>query len=93
MQREQTVQQRGYLNRVVADSPLQVTTTLGTTTLTVDEIMNLKVGDVLVLDQRPQEQVRGHIAGRLRLLGRPGTVGRKAGFLVDKVLPDGRIPR
>lgn len=93
MQRDQTPQQRGYLNRIVVDSPLPITTDLGTTTLTVDEIMNLKIGDVLVLDQHPEDQVRGFVAGRLRLLGRPGRIGRKAGFLVDKVIPDGRIPR
>lgn len=93
MQRDQSSAQRKYLDRVVNDSPLPVTTDLGTTTLTVDEIMNLKVGDVLVMDQRPEDQAKGFVSGRLRMLGRPGQIGRKAGFLVEQVLPDGRIPR
>jgi flagellar motor switch protein FliM len=55
--------------------------------------MRLAPGDVLVLDQRTDDQVRGYIEGRLRAVGRPGRIGKKAGFLVEQVVPDGRPPR
>jgi flagellar motor switch protein FliM len=93
MQRQQTAQQRGYLGRVVNDSSLTLQTVLGTTTLSVDEVMRLEVGDVLVLDQRTDDQLRGYIEGRLRVVGRPGRIGKKNGFLVEKVVSDGRPPR
>lgn len=93
MQREQTPQQRAYLGRVVNDSPLTVAGVLGTTTLTMAEVMRLAPGDVLVLDQRSDDQVRAYVEGRLRLVGRPGRIGKKAGFLVEQVLPDGHPPR
>jgi flagellar motor switch protein FliM len=93
MQRQQTPQQRSYLGRVVNDSSLTLQTVLGTTTLSVDEVMRLEVGDVLVLDQRSDDQLRGFVEGRLRVVGRPGRIGKKNGFLVEKVVSDGRPPR
>ena len=90
MHRDQTKAQAVHLKRVVTDSPLAVTTVLGTTTLSLDEIMKLDIGDVLVLDQRTNSQAKGFITDQLKLLGRPGKLGRKAAFLIDQVLPDGR---
>jgi flagellar motor switch protein FliM len=52
--------------------------------------MGLQVGDVLVLDTRTEAQLTGQIAGQERLLGRPGRIGKKAGFLVERVLPPGK---
>lgn len=90
MRRDQTKPQRTYLERVVTESPLPITTSLGTTTLTVGEILDLKAGDVLVLDQRTTAAAKGYVKGNLRFLGRPGKLGRKAAFLVDELLPEGR---
>ncbi len=90
MQREQTPSQRHHLNRVLGDASMTVSAALGTTTLSLDEIMSLQVGDVLVLDQRTTAQAKGYVKGELRLLGRPGKLGRKAAFQVERVVPDGR---
>ena len=91
MHRDQTSAQATHLKRVVTDSTLPLTTILGTTSLTLDEIMALNVGDVLVLDQRTTSQAKGFITDQLRLLGKPGKLGRKAAFRIEQVLPDGRV--
>jgi flagellar motor switch protein FliM len=90
MHREQTSDQATYLKRVVTDSTLTLQTVLGQTTLCLDEIMNLKVGDVMVLDERTNSATKGFIKDQLRIIGRPGKLGRKAALLVDRVVPDGR---
>lgn len=90
MHRDQTTAQATYLKRVVTDSPMTLQTRLGTTTLRLDEIMNLQIGDVLVLDERTNSQAKGYIKDQLRVLGKPGKLGRKAAFLVEQVVPDGR---
>lgn len=92
MKRDQTEAQGRYLRRVVDRTSLTLTTTLGTTTLSIGEVMDLKPGDVLVMDQRVGTQARGEVSGHLRVLGSPGKLGRKAAFLVEDVLPDGREP-
>ena len=90
MHRDQTTAQATYLKRVVTDSPLTLQTILGNATLSLDEIMSLKIGDVMVLDERTNSAAKGFIKDQLRVTGRPGKLGRKAAFLVDHVIPDGR---
>lgn len=92
MKRDQTPTQRKHLDRVVKQTALEVRTVLGTTTLTVGEVMALQTGDVLVLDQRTDAQLPGFVAGQERLVGRPGRIGKHAGFLVERVLPVGKGP-
>lgn len=90
MHRDQTAAQATYIKRVVTDSKLTLQTVLGHTTLSLDEIMGLKTGDVMVLDERTNASVKGFIKDQLRVIGRPGKLGRKAAFLVDQVVPNGR---
>jgi flagellar motor switch protein FliM len=87
MKRTQSPAQRKHLDKVVKQSTLEVVCELGTTTQTIGDIMDMKVGDVLVLDQTHDAQLSGRIAGKERMVGRPGIIGRKAGFLVEKVIP------
>jgi flagellar motor switch protein FliM len=89
MTREQTPAQRQHLDRVVKQTKLGVKVVLGTSTLAISEVMAMQAGDVLVLDQRSDAQLTGFVAGTERLLGRPGRIGKHAGFLVDRVLPPG----
>jgi flagellar motor switch protein FliM len=90
MHRDQSQEQAGYLKQVVTNSPLPLTALLGRTTVTIDEIMALKTGDVLVLDERTNVQLKAFVRDQLRLLGRPGRIGKHAAFLVEQVVPDGR---
>jgi flagellar motor switch protein FliM len=55
--------------------------------------MDLKPGDVLVLDQRPETPLVGSIAGTERLIGRAGHIGRHAAFLIERMLPIGKGPQ
>ncbi|MDA3959398.1 MAG: FliM/FliN family flagellar motor switch protein [Planctomycetota bacterium] len=88
IRRDQTVLERGHLDRVVQDTSVEMRVDLGTATLTIGEILSLAVGDVVVLDQDADDQVTGHICGRQKLLGRAGRIGRKTGLIIDDVLPD-----
>lgn len=93
MRRSQTPSQRRHLDHVMKHSTLPVLTTLGTTTLTVGEIMALQPGDVMMLDQRTDSQMVGSIAGIERLMGRAGRIGKHAAFQVDRVLSVGKGPQ
>jgi flagellar motor switch protein FliM len=90
MKRNQSPGQRRHLDRVVKQTTLEVACELGTTSLTIGEVLALKIGDVLVLDQRHDDQLVGRVAGLHRLVGRPGRLGKKTGFLVDQVIPAGK---
>ena len=89
MTREQTPAQRQHLDRVIKQTTLDMRVVLGTCSLTIAEVMALQSGDVLVLDQRSDSQMTGYIAGTERVVGRPGRIGKHAGYLVERVLPRG----
>lgn len=88
----QSPEQRKHLDRVVKQTTLEVACELGTTSVTIGEVLALAIGDVLVLDQRHDDQLVGRVAGLQRLMGRPGTIGKKNGYLVDRVIPAGKNP-
>jgi len=93
MKRDQTVAQRKYLDHVVKVTHLDLRAVLGTSTITLDELLKLKPGDVVVLDQHQRDQCHAYIADKLRLLGRPGRIGKKAGMLVERIIPAGKDPQ
>jgi flagellar motor switch protein FliM len=88
-QRVQTEPQRQHLHHVVEETTLPLVVQLGTSTLTIGEVLELQEGDVLVLDQRHDEALQGKVLDRRKLTGRPGRVGKKLGLLVEGVLPSG----
>lgn len=93
LRRPQTDQQRQHLDRVVAETAVPVSVDLGNTTLSIGEILALKQDDVLVLDQPADQPLNGFVSGNFKLQGRPGKVGRKVGFQLDLVIPDGANPK
>ncbi len=65
---------------------LPVIVEIGSTTLTMREVLSLKRGDIIVLNSRPKDGVLIKIAGRPKFKGRPGTVGKKLAVKIEKVL-------
>ena len=84
--RPQTADQRQFLERGLGGSDLPLVVTLGTTTLTLAEVLALQAGDVLVLDQSPSDPMVGTVGGKVRLLAKPGRVGRRLAVVVHKTL-------
>lgn len=92
MKREPTAGQRRHIDRMVKHSTLQICAELGTASVTLDDLMRMKPGDVLVLDQHVGESASGRIAGKLRFLCSPGKSGKNLAVRVERVLPPGKTP-
>lgn len=61
------------------ETPVDMNITLGTTRLTGRQLLNLKVGDVVLLDQDEDDLLTAHVQGILKFQGEPGLVkGNKA---------------
>lgn len=75
-------QNRLYNTNNLQEVAAEVSAELGTATLTVRDFVNLKVGDVIQLDQRTSEPLQIFVRGRKKYVARPGVVGRKMGFEV-----------
>jgi flagellar motor switch protein FliM len=92
MKRNQSPGQRRHLNRVVQQTTLEVVCELGRTQISIGDVMGLKVGDVVVLGQGHDALMPGRVAGRERMLGRPGIIGRKVGYLVEEIISAENAP-
>ena len=61
------------------ETPVDMDITLGTTRLTGRQLLNLKVGDVVLLDQDEDDLLTARVQGILKFQGEPGLVkGNKA---------------
>ena len=62
--------------------PVTMTVSLGKVTLSLGEMDQLKVGDVLVLDQSIGSPLEAQISGRLHFLGHPCRLGQQQGYRI-----------
>ncbi len=76
------------LHKQMSASYLPIVAELGTTTLTVNDIMELKVGDVVKLDRRVNQEIEIIIAGKRKLAARPGSVEGKKAVRVTRLLDE-----
>lgn len=70
----------------IKDSPIKVCGVFDSTTLTLGEVMNLQVGDVIKLDQRIDSEMKVTVDDELWFYGIPGTKHKKKVIKIDKVL-------
>ncbi|MEZ6123457.1 MAG: FliM/FliN family flagellar motor switch protein [Planctomycetaceae bacterium] len=61
---------------------------LGRCDVTMSQVADLAVGDVLILDQSIHRSLTGYIAGRPKLLGKPVRIGPRQGFEVAELIAD-----
>lgn len=69
---DQTGDWSGRFRERLQDCPLPLTVRLGTATVTVKDVMNFSLGDVILLDQRPGDPLECYIEGHLKFQGSPG---------------------
>ncbi|BDV00050.1 flagellar motor switch protein FliM [Thermodesulfomicrobium sp. WS] len=66
------------------ETPVELTVTLGTTRLTGRQLLDLQVGDILLLDQDEDDLLEARVQGVLKFYGEPGFVKGNKAFRVVK---------
>lgn len=59
---------------------------MGSTQLVLHDLINLKVGDVIRLDNKITEDICMVIEEKAKYYGKPGAVGKKLAFQVSSVV-------
>jgi flagellar motor switch protein FliM len=68
-----------YISRRIRTTKVPIRVELGQSEITLEELMKLEVGDIIILDTKVDSEVKIFIADRLKLFGKPGVYdGRKA---------------
>jgi flagellar motor switch protein FliM len=68
--------------------PVCITAQLASTVLTLEEIMSLEVGDILLLDKKVNEPIELITSGRTALLGRPAKSAGKHAVVITELFSD-----
>lgn len=61
---------------------------LGRTRVSANEILDWKVGDVVMLDRRQNENVEVLIGNKVKFLGKPGIQGKKIAVHIREITPE-----
>jgi len=81
-----TVENRSVLEKQMDEVELDIKATLGVTELSVQEVLELQVGDVVPLKTRAREDVPLYVGGFLRFWGKPGMKHRRRAVRVSAVV-------
>lgn len=80
------------ISKVILDHlqqvPVSVVAQLASTALSLEEIMNLQVGDVLLLDKRTDETLKLVVEDRNLFYGRPAKAGSTYAVVITELCPD-----
>src|SRR3972149_4331241 len=68
------------IENVIKEVELNASVVLGATQLSLNELINLKAGDVVKLDNKGTEDLCLKIGGKAKHYGKPGVVGKKMAF-------------
>ncbi len=66
------------------ETPVELNVTFGTTQISGRQLLDMKVGDILMLDQDEDDMLTGRIHGILKFLGLPGFVKGNKAFKIVK---------
>ncbi len=75
------------LQAKVKETPITVDVELGSTVVTVADLLNLQVGDVISLDRKRQENLDVQVGELGKFLASPGKLGGKLGIVITAVRP------
>ncbi|MBM4055517.1 MAG: flagellar motor switch protein FliM [Planctomycetes bacterium] len=74
------------IKKTLTQVPLSINTILGSTHLTFNELINLKVGDVISLDNKITDNLSMEIDEKPKFYGTPGVSGKKLAIKLSSVL-------
>ncbi len=76
---------RPRLEAVVQQVPAEIRVTLGSVELPLSYLAGLRVGDLVILNQRVSEPLTASVAGQKKFHGWPGRIGSRQAFQIESV--------
>lgn len=78
-----------HLRRIVEKTSLPVSVVLGKSTISVSDLLELQVGDVINLEQKRDQEVGIYVEAKLKYYGKPGLIGNKVAVQVTNLYQEG----
>ncbi|CUS96234.1 flagellar motor switch protein FliM [Candidatus Kryptobacter tengchongensis] len=74
-----------YIAEKIKTTKVPVIVELGQSEITLADLINLNIGDVILLNTKVDSEVKIYIAGKLKLYGKPGVFGGKKAVKITKI--------
>ncbi len=87
--KKNTGKHAGVLAKRLERTSIELTVKLGSTMLSVNDLLNMKVGDVVTLNREQHEDVEVMVDNRTKFRGKPGIRGKKLAIYVSRRSSDG----
>lgn len=78
-----------YLHKIVEKTVLPLSAVLGNNTLTIRELLELQVGDVVPLESKKDGDVDVYVDSKLKYFGKPGLLGNKMAVKINGTYEEG----
>ena len=74
-----------YIAEKIKTTKIPVSVELGQSEVTLADLLNLEVGDIILLNTGVDSEVKVYIAGKLKLYGKPGIFGGKKAVKITRI--------
>jgi len=85
-QKEPTQEMRTSISNHLKESSLALKVDLGSTTIKIKQLLSLRRGDVIVLDQKANSNLEVFLRGSKRFLAKPGVHGKKKSVQIVSII-------
>ncbi|HAR62426.1 MAG: flagellar motor switch protein FliM [Candidatus Margulisiibacteriota bacterium] len=84
-----TQEDEAFIKRRIEKTKVPIIFELGKTTITLRDLLNLQIGDIIKLDKRATDNLPLKIGGKIKFLGQCGIIGKNlAGKIEEAIYPD-----
>lgn len=88
-QRDPAPEVKQALQHKVSEASIGIAAELGGTSVTVGDLLELKVGDIIPLDNHIGDELQLRVGPKVKYRGRPGRVGKRLAVQITRVAAEG----
>jgi flagellar motor switch protein FliM len=84
-----TDEERGALETGISKSKINLSASVGGSSITVSELLNLQKGDVILLNRKVDESLDIYVENKLKFHGKPGIKKKNVAIMITDVIEEG----
>jgi len=78
-----------YIKKVIDKTEVPISVVIGTNTITLNDLLELQVGDVINLEKPVNKDVEVYVKSNLKFLGQPGLIGNRLAVKITQLYREG----
>lgn len=87
--REMTDEERGAMELGISQSKINMTAVVGSSNITVSELMNLQKGDIILLNKRIEDPIEIYVENQIKFRAKPGVKKKNVAIMITELVEKG----